>query len=169
MMGIILPVLQGAGSVALALVAFALSFTWPSLREPIAALRTDRARLLASLGLGLVLALSAALVYVTPGVLLRDPLGMLLAVPVAILWLTGGVALVIRGIVLGGAARGISYALATVAVAGVIAGIVSALVTQHGVTDTVTPIGGFLLALGALAAFSLWARAEEPAPRPLVV
>ncbi|MFP3467169.1 hypothetical protein [Leifsonia sp. SIMBA_070] len=166
MMGILLPVLQGAGSVALSLVAFALAFTWPSLLRPILRLRTDGARVLAATGLGFVLILAAALLYITPGVLLRDPLGMLLLVPVAVLWLTGAVALVVRGMVLGGAARGISYALAVVAGAGVAAGIVSGVLTQQGMADTVTPTGAFLLAVGALASVIFWARAEEPEPRP---
>ena len=165
-MGILLPVLQGAGSVALSLVAFALAFTWPSLLRPILRLRTDGARVLAATGLGFVLILAAALLYITPGVLLRDPLGMLLLVPVAVLWLTGAVALVVRGMVLGGAARGISYALAVVAGAGVAAGIVSGVLTQQGMADTVTPTGAFLLAVGALASVIFWARAEEPEPRP---
>lgn len=166
MIGILLPLLQGAGSVALALVAFALAFTWPSLVRPIVSLRTDGGRVLASAGLGLVLLLAASVLYVTPGVLLRDPLGMLLSPPVTLLWLTGAIALVVRGLVLGGAARAISYALAVVATSGVLAGIASALLAQHGVADTVTPTGAFLLAVGALASVILWARAEEPEPRP---
>lgn len=164
-MGILLPVLQGAGSVALALVAFALAFTWPALLRPILALRTDGARVLASTGLGVVLLLAASLLYATPGVLLRDPLGMLLALPVATLWLIGAVALVVRGLVMGGAARAISYAFAVVTVCGAAAGIVSAVLTQHGVADDVTATGAFLLAVGGLASVILWARADDPEPR----
>ncbi|WP_431246120.1 hypothetical protein [Leifsonia xyli] len=171
MIGILLPVLQGAGSVALALVAFALAFTWPSLLGPILRLRTDARRLLASAGLGLVLLLAASLLYATPGVLLRDPLGMLLALPVAVLWLTGAVALIVRGLVMRGATRAISYAFAVVAGCGVIAGILSALIAQHGAADTVTPTGAFLLAVGALASVILWARSEDPerVPSPRAV
>lgn len=170
MLAILLPVLQGAGSVALSVVAFALAFTWPSLSQPILRLRTDGARVLAFCGLGVVLALAASVLYATPGVLLRDPLGLLLSVPVAALWLIGAVALVVRGLVLGGAARAISFAFAVITACAVIAGIASAVLTQHGVADTVTPTGAFLLALGALASFVLWARAEEPeARRPVVV
>ena len=69
---ILLPLLQGAGAVALAVVAFSLAFTWPSLVGPIQELWSERARLLAFSGLGLVLVLSAAVVYLTPGLLLRD-------------------------------------------------------------------------------------------------
>ena len=167
MIGILLPVLQGAGSVALALVAFAVAFTWPELLRPILTLRTDAGRVRASAGLGLVLLLAAALLYVIPGVLLRDPLGLLLALPVTALWLIGALALVVRGLVIHGAARAISYAFAVVAVCGAAAGIVSAVLTQHGVADTVTPTGAFLLAVGGLASVILWARADDPEPRPV--
>jgi len=98
-------------------------------------------------------------------VLLRDPLGLLLAFPVAALWLIGAVALVIRGLVLDGAARAISVAFAVVAGCGALAGIVSAVLVQHGMPDTVTPTGAFLLTVGALAAVVFWARAEEPEPQ----
>ncbi|MDN4597969.1 hypothetical protein [Leifsonia virtsii] len=169
MLGILLPVLQGAGSVALSLVAFALAFTWPSLTQPILRLRTDGARALGFAGLVLVLALAAGLLYATPGVLLRDSLSILLSAPVVLLWLIGVVALIVRGLVLHGAARAISFAFAVASAAGVIAGIVSVALTQHGMPDTVTPTGAFLLALAALAAFVFWARAEEPEPRPSAV
>jgi hypothetical protein len=165
MMGILLPVLQGAGSVALALVAFALAFTWPTLLRPVLALGTDGARVLASTGLGLVLLLAASVLYATPGMLLRDPLGMLLALPVASLWLIGAVALVVRGLVLAGTARAISYAFAVVATCGAAAGIASAVLDQQGVADTVTSTGAFLLALAGLASVILWAR-DEPEQRP---
>ncbi|GAA2052334.1 MULTISPECIES: hypothetical protein [Leifsonia] len=168
MIGILLPVLQGAGSVALAFVAFALAFTWPALLAPLVRLRTEAARLAGFAGLGLVLVLAASLIYATPGVLLRDPVGLLLAFPVAALWLIGAAGLLVRGVVLGGAARGISIAFAVVAGCGALAGIVSAVLVQHGVPDTVTPTGAFLLAVGALAAVVFWARAEEPDPRPAI-
>ena len=169
MLGILLPVLQGAGSVALSLVAFALAFTWPSLTQPILRLRTDGARALAFAGLGFVLTLAAALLYVTPGVLLRDSLSLLLSLPVVLLWLIGTVALVVGGLVRGGASRAISFGFAVVSACGVVAGLVSVAVTQHGLPDTVTPTGAFLLALAALAAFVFWARAEEPEQRPATV
>lgn len=168
MIGILLPVLQGAGSVALAFVAFALAFTWPALLAPLVRLRTEAGRLAGFAGLGLVLVLAASLIYATPGVLLRDPVGLLLAFPVAALWLIGAAGLLVRGVVLGGAARGISIAFAVVAGCGALAGIVSAVLVQHGVPDTVTPTGAFLLAVGALAAVVFWARAEEPDPRPAI-
>jgi hypothetical protein len=166
MLGILLPVLQGAGSVALSLVAFALAFTWPSLTRPILRLRTDGGRALGFAGLGAVLTLAAALLYVTPGMLLRDSLSLLLSLPVVLMWLIGTVALVVRGLVLRGAARAISFAFSVVSACGVVAGLVSVALTQHGVPDTVTPTGAFLLALAALASFVFWARAEEPEPRP---
>jgi len=165
MLGILLPVLQGAGSVALALIAFALAFTWTTLTRPILRLRTDGARALAFTGLVAVLLIAAALLYLTPGVLLRDSLSLLLSLPVATLWLIGSVALVVRGLVLGGAARVISFAFAVVSACGVLAGMVSVMLTQHGWPDTVTPTGAFLLGLAALATFVAWARAEEPEPR----
>lgn len=164
-MGILLPLLQGAGSVALALVAFALAFTWPSLLRPILELRTERARVLAFVALALLLALAASLLYLTPGVLLRDPLGMLLALPVASLWVIAAVALVVRGLVRDGTARAVSYAFAVVAFCGAAAGIASALLAQHRIVDTITPIGAFLLAVGGIAAVILWARADEPERR----
>lgn len=169
MLGILLPVLQGAGSVALTLVAFALAFTWPSLTRPILRLRTDGERALAFAGLGAVLALAAALLYLTPGVLLRDSLNPLFSLPVVLLWLIGTVALIIRGLVVRGAARAISFAFAVVSVCGVAAGMVSAALTQHGQPDQVTPTGAFLLALAALAAFVFWARAEGSDHRPATV
>jgi hypothetical protein len=168
MLGILLPVLQGAGSAALAVVALALALTWPSLLGPILRLRTERARIAAFAGLGLVLVLAAAVLYAVPGVLLRDPLGLLLSLPVAALWLIAAVALIVRGLVLDGAARAVSFAFAVVAGCGVLAGIVAAVLVQRGLADTVTPAGAFLLAVGALAAVIFWARAEEPEPRSAV-
>jgi len=162
---ILLPLLQGAGSVALALVAFALAFTWPSLLRPILGLRTDGARAGAFSLLGVVLMLAAAVIYVIPGVLLRDPLGLLMAFPVATLWLVGAVSLVIRGLVVGGATRAVSHVFAVVATGGTLAGIASAMLVQRGIADTVTPTGAFLLAVGGLAAVILWARAEDREPR----
>jgi hypothetical protein len=166
MLGILLPVLQGAGSVALSVIAFALAFTWPALTRPILRLRTDGGRVLGFAGLGVVLALAAALLYATPGLLLRDSLSPLLSLPVVLLWLIGAAALAVRGLLLGGAARAISFAFTVVSACGVVAGIVSAVLAQRGMPDTITPTGAFLLALAALATFVLWARAEEPEARP---
>ena len=151
---------------ALSVVAFALALTWPSLLSPLLRLRTDTARVAAFAGLGVVLLLAASVLYATPGVLLRDPLGVLLAVPVAALWLIGAVALALRGLLMHGAARAVSIALAVVAACGALAGIGAALLAQRGLPDTVTPTGAFLLAVGALAAIILWARTEEPEQRP---
>jgi hypothetical protein len=165
MIAILLPMLQGAGSVALALVAFLFAFTWPSLLAPILRLQTDRARVVAFSAVGSLLVGSAALLYAIPGVLLRAPLGLLLAAPVTALWLIGAVALVVRGLVLTGAARAVSYAFAAVAACGAAAGIVAGVLAQRGLTDTVTPTGAFLIVVGALAAVIMWARAEEPEPK----
>lgn len=168
-MGILLPVLQGAGSVALSLVAFAFAFTWPSLLGPILRLRTDAKRVAAFAGLGFALVLAASLLYAAPVILLRDALGLLFSLPVAMLWLIGAVALLVRGLVMEGAARAISFAFALVAACGVAAGIVASVLAQHGLADTVTPTGAFLLGVGAIAAVVLWAHAEEPESRPRLV
>lgn len=169
MIGILLPVLQGAASVALALVAFAIALTWPALLPSIVGVRREGKRLVAFAGLGAALMVAASVVYVTPGLLLRDPLGLVLTLPVVVLWLLGAVALAVRGIVMDGAARAISYAFALVAVTGALAGIGAAVPAQHGLADTVTPTGAFLLALGALAAVIFWARDTEPEPHPTSV
>ncbi len=157
---ILLPLLQGAGAVALAVVAFSLAFTWPSLVGPIQELRSERARLLAFSGLGLVLVLSAAVVYLTPGLLLRDELGLVLALPVGAMWLIATVALVIRGLVLRGVARAISAAFAVVSFCGVVAGIVSAVCAQHRIADTITPTGAFVLVVGAVAGIVFWSKTD---------
>jgi hypothetical protein len=164
MVGILLPVLQGAGSVALSVVAFSLAFTWPSLLGPILRLRSEGSRAGAFAGLGVVLLIAASLLYLVPGVLLRDPFGLVLAVPVATLWLIGAVALAVRGLVVTGAARAVSVALAVVACSGAVAGIASGVLAQRGLADTVTPIGAFLLVVSALAAVIAWAHREEAEP-----
>jgi hypothetical protein len=111
-----------------------------------------------------VLLIAASLLYLVPGVLLRDPFGLVLAVPVATLWLIGAVALAVRGLVVTGAARAVSVALAVVACSGAVAGIASGVLAQRGLADTVTPIGAFLLVVSALAAVIAWAHREEAEP-----
>jgi hypothetical protein len=153
---ILLPLLQGAGAVALAVVAFSLAFTWTSLRAPLDRLRTERARLLGYLGLGAGLILGATVLYLVPGMLLRDTIGLALAFPLAAVWLIAAAALIVTGLVQTGAERVVSYALAVVSVAGVAAGIVSALCAQHGFADRITPTGAFLLGVGAIVAVVVW-------------
>lgn len=159
---ILLPLLQSAGAVALAVVAFSLAFTWTALRAPLDRLRTERARLLGYLGLGVVLVLAAAVVYLVPGQLLRDTVGLTLAFPLAAVWLIAAAALVITGMVQTGAARAVSSAFAIVSAAGVAAGIVSALCAQHGVADRITPTGAFLLVIGGIVAVVVWSGREAP-------
>lgn len=166
MIGVLLPVLQGAASVALALVAFAVALTWPSLLPSIVAVRRDGARLAAFAGLGIVLVLAASAVYLTPGLLLRDPMGLLLSVPVVALWLLGAVALAVRGIVMDGAVRAISFAFAVVAVTGALAGVAAVVLAQYDIADRVTPTGAFVLAVGAVATVIFWARDAEPEVHP---
>ncbi|WP_025158007.1 hypothetical protein [Leifsonia aquatica] len=159
---ILLPLLQSAGAVALAVVAFSLAFTWTALRAPLERLRTERSRLLGYLGLGAVLVLASAIVYLVPGLLLRDTIGLALAFPLAAVWLIAAAALIVTGLVQTGAARALSYAFAVVSVAGVAAGIVSALSAQHGFADQITPTGAFLLVIGGVAAVVIWSGRETP-------
>lgn len=159
---ILLPLLQSAGAVALAVVAFSLAFTWTAVRGPLDRVRTERARLLGYLGLGTVLVLAASVVYLVPGLLLRDTVGLALAFPLAAVWLIAAVALLVTGMVQTGAARAVSSAFAVVSVAGIAAGIVSAHCAQHGVADRITPTGAFLLVVGGIVAIVAWSGRETP-------
>ena len=165
MNALLLPLLQGAGAVALAVVAFTLTFTWPSLVAPIQALRSEKARLAGFGALGVALLLAAALVYAAPGLLLRDELGLIVAFPIAATWLIVAAALIVRGLVLQGAGGVISYGFAAVSVGGAATGIVSAVFAQHRIADTITPTGAFLLGLAAIAGIVFWARIEAPEPK----
>ncbi|GEM_PF-671901 len=160
---ILLPLLQSAGAVALAVVAFSLAFTWTALRAPLDRLGTERSRLLAYLGLGVVLMLAAAVVYLVPGLLLRDTIGLALAFPLAAVWLIAAAALIVTGLVQTGAPRAVSYAFAVVSFAGAAAGIVSALCAQHGLADRITPTGAFLLVIGGITAVVVWSGREDDA------
>ena len=93
-------------------------------------------------------------------------MGLLLSVPVVALWLLGAVALAVRGIVMDGAVRVISFAFAVVAVTGALAGVAAAVLAQYDIADRVTPAGAFLLAVGAVATVIFWARDAEPEAHP---
>ncbi|MFF2050891.1 hypothetical protein ACFVU2_04760 [Leifsonia sp. NPDC058194] len=160
---ILLPLLQSAGAVALAVVAFSLAFTWTTLRAPLDRLTTERSRLFGYLGLGVVLMLAAAVVYLVPGLLLRDTIGLALAFPLAAVWLIAAVALLVTGLVQTGSARAVSYAFAVVSFAGAAAGIVSAVFAQHGLADRITPTGAFLLVIGGITAVVVWSGREDDA------
>jgi multidrug transporter EmrE-like cation transporter len=162
---VLLTLLQGVGAVALSVVAFSVALTWPSLTASIEGMRTERSRLLTYAGLGVALLIAAAPIYLAPGLLLRDELGFSLAIPLVATWVIASAALVVRGFLLKGVARVISYSYAIVAGTGLVAGIVSGLYAQHQLADTVTPTGAFLLALAAVTGIVLWSNAESPEMR----
>ena len=157
----LLPLVQGAGAVTLAVVAFGFAFTWPSLIGPILSPASERVRLLLFTGLGLLQVVAASLLYVVPGLLLRDEVGLLISVPLAATWLIAAAALAIRGLVLRGAARAVSFSFSLASVCGLAAGIVAALCAQHRIADTITPTGAFLLALTAVAGIVCWSKTEQ--------
>lgn len=157
----LLPLVQGAGAVALAVVAFSFALTWPSLTGTIQGFRSERIRLAAFVGLGVAMIASAGLLYLVPGLLLRDELTLLIAFPLAATWMIAAVALIVRGLLLEGASRVISYSFAVVSVSGLAAGIVSALCAQHRIPDTITPTGAFLLALTAVAGVVFWSNSVD--------
>ena len=113
---ILIPLLQGAGPVALAVVSFALAFTWPSLIEPVSRFGSERARLGAFASVGAMLLLAASVVYVVPGLLLVDDLGAIVALPVVATWAIVATALALRAALQSGVARVVSAAFAIVAV-----------------------------------------------------
>ncbi|WP_348789541.1 hypothetical protein [Leifsonia sp. NPDC080035] len=158
---ILIPLLQSAGAVALAVVSFAFAFTWPALAAPIQQLTTERSRLAAFCGVGSLLALAAAVVYVVPGLLLRDDLGVVVAVPIAATWAITAAALLVRGMLQNGVARVVSASFAVVAATGAAAGILTAVCAHHAIARSILPTGGFLLVVGALAAIVLWAHSDK--------
>jgi hypothetical protein len=162
MNALLVPLLQSAGAVALAVMAFSLAFTWSSLAVQIRELRTEAARLRAYAAVGVVIVLAAVVIYLAPGVLLRDAVGLPMAVPLVATWLITAGALVVRGLVTQGAVRAISCGYAVVAFCGAGAGLLSALAAQHRIADTITPTGGFLLTIGAIAGIVFWAGRETP-------
>ncbi|MDN4613460.1 hypothetical protein P5G50_03240 [Leifsonia sp. F6_8S_P_1B] len=162
MNALLIPLLQSAGAVALAVMAFSLAFTWSSLTMQIQGLRTEGSRLRAYGALGLVMLFAAAVIYLAPGLLLRDTVGLPMAVPLLATWLITAGALVVRGLIAQGAVRAVSWSYAVVAAFGAGAGLLSALAAQHRIADTITPTGGFLLAIGAIAGIVFWAGRETP-------
>lgn len=157
---ILIPLLQGAGPVALAVVSFALAFTWPNLIEPVARLLSGRARLTAFVALGGALLLACAVVYVVPGFLLTDDLGAIVALPVVATWAIVATALALRAALQSGIERVVSAAFAIVAVVGAIAGILVTLSWHHAIAATILPTGAFVLVVSAIAALIGWARVE---------
>lgn len=160
---ILIPLLQGAGPVALAVVSFALAFTWPSLIEPVVRLGAERSRLAVFAGIGAALLLASAVVYVVPGLLLAGELGTIVALPVVATWAIVATALALRAALQTGVARVVSAAFAIVAVFGGVAGILISLSWHHAVAATILPTGAFVLVVGALAALIGWARVEPSA------
>jgi hypothetical protein len=153
---ILVPLLQAAGAVALAVIAFSLAFTWTALRPALDRLDSERSRVLGYLGLGAALVVAASVVYLVPGLLLRDMSGLAFAIPLVAVWLIAAIALVVTGFVQRGAARMVSSAFATISAAGAVAGIVSAICVQRGLVDRVTPTGAFLLVIAGIAAIVVW-------------
>ncbi len=157
----LLPLVQAAGAVTLAVVAFGFAFSWTSVIPAIRAFSTERGTLLGFAALGTAQVAAAALLYVVPGVLLRDELGLLISIPIAATWCIAAAALVVRGLLVHGAARAVSFAFAIASVCGLGAGIVSALCAQHRIADTITPTGAFLLALAAIVGVVAWSNSDS--------
>ncbi|MCI0156883.1 hypothetical protein KNO15_09265 [Leifsonia shinshuensis] len=157
---VLISLLQGAGPVALAVVSFALAFTWPSLMEPVGRLSGERARLTAFTAVGAALLLACSVVYVVPGLLLTDDLGAIVALPIVATWTIVAAALCVRAALQAGVARVVSAAFAIVAAFGGVAGVLVALSAHHAIAATILPTGAFVLVVSAIAAFIGWARVE---------
>jgi hypothetical protein len=158
---ILIPLLQGAGPVALAVMSFALAFTWGSLVEPAARLGSERGRLAGFAGITLLLLLAAGIVYLVPGLLLSDDFGAVVVVPLAATWIIVAVALALRSLVQTGVARVVSAAFSIVALFGAAAGVLIALSWHHPISATVLPTGAFVLIVGAVAGIVAWARPDS--------
>jgi hypothetical protein len=158
---ILIPLLQGAGPVALAVVSFALAFTWPSLIEPVTRLRSEHGRLGGFAAVAVLLLVAASIVYVVPGVLLSDDFGALVAAPLAITWIIVAVALALRSLFQIGVPRVVSAAFSIVSLFGAAAGVLIALSWHHPISATVLPTGAFVLVMGAIAGIVAWARPER--------
>ncbi|WP_223693016.1 hypothetical protein [Leifsonia poae] len=156
-----LALLSGVGTVVLALVAFTVAFTWPVLASAIQRMRSERSRLAAFAGLGGALVLASVPLYLVPGILLRDELGFALLVLVAATWVIASVSLVVRAMLVTGVARVITTSYAIVAGSGLIAGLVSAVCSQHRIADTITPTGAFLLGLAAVTGIVFWSKSDS--------
>lgn len=157
---ILIPLLQGAGAVALAVVSFALAFTWPSLIEPIVRMRSERGRLAGFAVVGALLLLAASIVYVVPGVLLSDDVGAVVVAPLAVTWIILAAALGLRSLFQTGLARVVSATFSIVTVFGAAAGVLIALSWHHPISATVLPTGAFVLVVGAIAGIVAWARPD---------
>lgn len=157
---ILIPLLQGAGPVALAVVSFALAFTWPSLLEPVERLGSERGRLAGFSAVGALLLVAAAIVYVVPGVLLKDDFGAFVAAPLAVTWTIVAVALALRALFQTGIARVVSAGYSIVTLFGAAAGILVAVSWNHPIGSTVLPTGAFVLVVGAIAWIVAWARPD---------
>ena len=105
--------------------------------------------------------LAAAVVYVVPGMLLRDDLGIVVAVPIAVTWAITAAGLVVRGMLQTGVARVVSASFAVVAATGAAAGILTAVCAHHAIARSILPTGGFLLVVAALAAIVFWAHSDR--------
>jgi hypothetical protein len=159
---------QGVGATTLAIVAFTVALTWPALMPSIQAVCPERIRSFFYAGLGLALLLTTVPLYLAPGVLLRDGFDPALAIMLVATWAIAVAALVIRGLLLTGVPRALTFAFAAVAGTGLIAGFVSSLGLQNHVPDTITPTGAFLLVVAAVAAVVFWSNTDdqtEAAPR----
>ncbi|WP_426625824.1 hypothetical protein ACPPVW_07195 [Leifsonia sp. McL0607] len=157
---ILIPLLQGAGPVALAVVSFALAFTWPNVIDPVGRLGSERTRLTAFASIGAALPLAGAVVYVVPGLLLMDDLGTIVALPVVVTWGILAAALAVRAALQTGVERMVSASFAIVAIVGALAGILLTLSWNHAIAATILPTGAFVLVVSAIAALIGWARVE---------
>jgi len=163
---ILLPLVRGAGVMALTVVAFALLFTWPSVVPSLRAARSETGRLWASLGLGAALIGAGAVVYLAPSVLLSDDPSPLLMFPIAITWVIASAALLVRGMLATGVARVVSSYFSIVSFVGLVAGVLAAAFSGHESAAGIAPTGAFLLALAAVVGVVAWAQAEDPSPVP---
>ena len=161
----LLSLLQGVGTVTLAIVAFTVALTWPALTPSLRALRSEHAKLLAFTGLALALFLGTTTLYLIPGILLRDGFDAAMAIMLGAMWTIAVVALTIRGLLLRGVARVVSLAFAVVAATGLIAGYVAAFCAEHHLADTITPTGAFLLIVAAIAGIVFWSNTDAPVAR----
>lgn len=158
---ILIPLLQGAGPVALAVVSFALAFTWSSLIDPVGRLGSERGRLSGFAAVGVLLLLAATVVYVVPGVLLRDDFGAVVVAPIAATWVIVAAALGVRSLLQTGIARVVSVAFSIVTLFGAAAGVLTALSWHHPISSTILPTGAFVLIVGAIAGIVAWARPDS--------
>ncbi|HEV7183775.1 MAG TPA: hypothetical protein VGN33_04705 [Leifsonia sp.] len=161
----LLSLLQGVGTVTLAVVAFTVALTWPALTPALGALRSERSKMLSFCGLALALLLGATTLYVIPGILLKDGSDAPIAIMLGAMWTIAVAALTIRGLLLKGVARAVTLAFAVVAATGLITGFVAAVYVEHHLADTITPMGAFLLIVAAVAGIVFWSNTDAPVAR----